>query len=82
MRAFYFSSPAHLSARSLVTIARGKSNRDYERELLRRSHALPDLSQSFSANVTIFDRVWYGLHDINAELLQQFRENVERIRAC
>ena len=82
MRAFYFSSLAHLSARSLVTIARGKSNRDYERELLRRSHALPDLSQSFSANVTIFDRVWYGLHDINGELLQQFRENVERIRAC
>lgn len=80
MRAFYFSSLAHLATRSLVNIARFKSNRDYERELLRRSHALPDLTARFSANVSIFDRVWYGRHAIDADLLQQFRGNVERIR--
>jgi hypothetical protein len=82
MRAFYFSSLAHLATRSLVNIAKFKSNRDYERELLRRSHALPGLTQSFSDNVSIFDRVWYGRHDINGELIQQFRGNVERIREC
>jgi hypothetical protein len=82
MRAFYLSSLAHLAERDLVSIARFKSNRDYERELLRRSHALPDLTQTFSQNVSVFDRVWYGMHDINAELLQQFRGNVERIREC
>jgi hypothetical protein len=82
MRAFYFSSLAHLATRSLVSIAKFKSNRDYERELRRRSHALPDLSRNFSDNVFIFDRVWYGMHDINGELLQQFRGNVERIREC
>jgi hypothetical protein len=82
MRAFYFSSLAHLATRSLVNIAKFKSNRDYERELLRRSHALPGLTQSFSDNVSIFDRVWYGQHDINGELIQQFRGNVERIREC
>jgi hypothetical protein len=82
MRAFYFSSLAHLAARNLVSIAKFKSNRDYERELLRRSHALPGLTKTFSENVSVFDRVWYGLHDINAELLQQFRGNVERIREC
>jgi hypothetical protein len=82
MRAFYFSSLAHLAARSLVNIAKFKSNRDYERELLRRSHALPGLTQSFSDNVSIFDRVWYGRHDINGDLIQQFRGNVERIREC
>jgi len=80
MRAFYFSSLAHLAARSLVNIAKFKSNRDYERELLRRSHALPDLTSSFSDNVSIFDRVWYGRHAIDADLIQQFRGNVERIR--
>ncbi len=80
MRAFYFSSLAHLAARSLVNIAKFKSNRDYERELLRRSHALPDLTASFSDNVSIFDRVWYGQHAIDADLIQQFRGNVERIR--
>ncbi|HWN96816.1 MAG TPA: DUF4129 domain-containing protein [Methylomirabilota bacterium] len=82
MRAFYFSSLAHLAARNLVSIAKFKSNRDYERELLRRSHAVPELSQTFSQNVSVFDRVWYGMHDINADLLQQFRANVERIRSC
>jgi hypothetical protein len=82
MRAFYFSSLAHLAARSLVNIAKFKSNRDYERELLRRSHALPELTRTFSENVSVFDRVWYGMHEINADLLQQFRGNVERIRAC
>jgi hypothetical protein len=81
MRAFYLSSLAHLAARNLVTIARFKSNRDYERELRRRSHALPELSQTFAENVSVFDRVWYGLHEINTDLLQQFRSNVERIRA-
>src|ERR1051325_2125740 len=82
MRAFYFSSLAHLAARSLVNIAKFKSNRDYERELLRRSHALPDLTKIFSDNISVFDRVWYGLHEINRDAVQQFRGNVERIRAC
>ena len=45
-------------------------------------NALPELAQTFSENVSVFDRVWYGLHEINAELLQHFRSNVERIRAC
>ena len=82
MRAFYLASLAHLAGRSLVSIARFKSNRDYERELLRRSHALPLLTKTFSENVSVFDRVWYGRHDIDASLLQQFRLNVERIKSC
>ena len=82
MRAFYLASLAHLAARSLVSIARFKSNRDYERELQRRSHALPALTKTFSENVSVFDRVWYGEHDINADLLQHFRLNVERIKSC
>jgi hypothetical protein len=82
MRAFYFSSLAHLATRNLVNIAKFKSNRDYEGELSRRGHALPELMHTFSGNVLVFDRVWYGMHEINGELLQQFRANVERIRAC
>jgi hypothetical protein len=82
MRAFYLSSLAHLAGRNLVSIARFKSNRDYERELWRRSHALPDLTSTFSENVSVFDRVWYGMHEINGELVQRFRGNVERIRSC
>jgi len=40
LRAFYLAALAHLAARNLITLARYKSNRDYERELLRRGHAL------------------------------------------
>lgn len=80
MRAFYLSSLAHLASRNLVNIAKFKSNRDYERELRRRSHALPEVSRTFSENVSVFDRVWYGMHDIDGDLLQRFRTNVERIK--
>lgn len=80
LRAFYFASLAHLAARSLITIAKFKSNRDYERELGRRGHALPELVSSFGANVQVFDRSWYGSHAVDAGLVGQFVANVERIK--
>jgi hypothetical protein len=82
LRAFYLASLAHLAERQLVTLAKFKSNRDYERELQRRSHALPEVNALFSHNVATFDRVWYGLHEVNPELVQHFRGNVERIKSC
>ena len=81
LRAFYLASLAHLASRNLITIAKFKSNRDYEKELGRRAHALPDVMQTFTQNVTIFDRIWYGLHEVNAEMLQHFASNVEKIKA-
>ena len=51
MRAYYFASLAHLAARQLIGLGRYKSNRDYEMELRRRSHALPEvLSQAAIAS--------------------------------
>ena len=82
MRAFYLASLAHLSARGLIGLARFKSNRDYERELGRRGRAFPELLATFTGNVGVFDRVWYGLHEVNAPLLEEFAARVERIRAC
>jgi hypothetical protein len=82
LRAFYLASLAHLAERNLITLAKFKSNRDYERELQRRSHALPELTATFSDNVSVFDRVWYGLHDVPSDLLERFRVNVERIKSC
>ncbi len=81
MRAFYFSSLSHLAARNLITMAKFKSNRDYERELGRRAHAIPQLPGLFGENVSAFDRTWYGLHEINSELIEQFAANVERINS-
>jgi len=80
LRAFYFASLAHLAARNLLTIAKFKSNRDYERELGRRGHALPNMLSLFGENVSVFDRSWYGLHDVDTEMVGRFLTNVEKIK--
>ena len=82
LRAFYLASLAHLAERELITIARFKSNHEYERELRRRAHTLSDLATVFEQSVTVFERVWYGMHDVNAELVKDFSAKVERIKAC
>ena len=82
LRALYLASLAHLAGRELVSIAKFKTNRDYETELRRRARALPELQTAFAQNVGAFDRVWYGQHDITPDNLQHFQANVERIRAC
>lgn len=81
LRAFYLASLAHLAERNLISLARFKSNHDYERELGRRAHALPTLQQLFEQNVVAFDRVWYGTDPASGELVNQFAANVERIKA-
>ncbi len=80
LRALYLSSLAHLEQRQLLTIARHKSNLDYLRELGRRAHAQPETGTAFAQNIALFERVWYGFHDANQELVILFRTNLERIR--
>lgn len=81
LRALYLASLAALAGRNLITLARFKSNRDYERELARRGHALAELPGLFSENVAVFERVWYGLHEVTPELLREFSGKVERLKA-
>ena len=81
MRAFYLASLARLSERNLISLARFKSNRDYERELRRRGHSFPDLLAVFSDNVSVFERTWYGMHEVSGELVTQFAANVDRMRS-
>jgi hypothetical protein len=82
LRAFYLSSLAHLAERGLISLATFKSNHDYEGEVQRRSHALPQLLELFAQNVSVFDRVWYGRHEVNRDLVDRFAGAVERIKAC
>jgi hypothetical protein len=79
MRALYFAALTHLAERNLLTIARSKSNREYETELKRRAHAFPDLIHCFCGNVTILERVWYGMHEIRRDMVHQFLANHKRI---
>ena len=80
IRAFYLATLAHLSQRNLIGITRFKSNREYEIELQRRAHAIPGMLLLFGENLFIFERIWYGLHDVNRELVQQFAATVDKIR--
>jgi hypothetical protein len=82
MRAFYLASLANLARRNLVRIARYKSNLDYENELRRRGHAISEILPAFGENVAVFERVWYGAHNVSADLVQQFSANVDRIRSA
>ena len=82
LRAFYLASLAQLAGKNLIQLARYKSNRDYERELRRRAHALPDVLVAFGENLSVFDRTWYGMYEINPDIVNQFAENVERMRAA
>ena len=81
LRAFYFASLAHLAERNLISLAKFKSNRDYERELGRRGHAFPALLALFGENVLMIDRTWYGLHQVSGEQVNRFAANVDRIKA-
>ena len=81
LRAFYLASLAHLAGRNLISLAKFKSNRDYERELGRRGHSFPSLLSVFSENLLAFDRTWYGMHETTRDLVQRFAANVEKIKA-
>jgi len=82
LRALYLASLAHLAEHELITIARYKSNREYELELRRKAHDQGDLVTVFSKNVVMFDRTWYGMHYVTHEEMRRFTENHERIMVC
>ncbi len=81
MRAFYLAGLAHLAMRNLISIARFKSNREYERELRRRAHAIPNLPTLFGDTISNFERVWYGTHEATGDLAQQFAAGVDKLKA-
>ena len=81
LRAFYLASLSRLAEEGCITIAAFKSNREYERELGRKAHTMPELVSAFSQNVSILESTWYGMHDVTADLMQRFIENQERIMA-
>ena len=79
MRALYLACLAFLAQEKLIAIARYKSNRDYERELARFSHTLPQVAASFSSNMVMFEQAWYGVHLPEPGMVEAFTANYERI---
>lgn len=74
LRAFLLADLAHLGERQFVSLARFKSNHEYERELERRTRGTPLIAAAFSEIVAIYDRAWYGNHEVSQELLSRFEK--------
>jgi hypothetical protein len=81
MRALYLACLATLAHEQLIAIARFKSNRDYERELRRFAHVLPEVAADFSCNVALFEQAWYGMHRLERDMVETFQATHERIMA-
>lgn len=81
MRATFLAGLAALAHRELVRVAKYKSNREYERELRRRAHVRPEIPEAFSQSVSMFERVWYGMHEVTHDLMQRFTDTYNRMRA-
>lgn len=79
LRALFLATLAHLGEKRLLKITRSKSNGDYVRELGWRARGREDLSDGFSQQVRTFDSVWYGWHEVSADLMTQFQQQHERI---
>lgn len=77
LRALYLAQLAQLAGRGLLTLARFKSNRDYQRELDRRAHAVPGLARQFADNIHLVDRVWYGRHPVDRTTVERFAASLE-----
>jgi hypothetical protein len=82
MRALFLAGLAHLAGQQIVSLAKHKSNREYAMELRRRAADQAAMQTAFLQNVLAVERVWYGLHDVDAETLERFHANLEQIRAC
>ena len=79
IRALFLATLAHLGDRGLLKIQKYKSNRDYRRELDLKARQETILREAFSENTGLFERVWYGLHQIGDDAVDHFMRNYETI---
>jgi hypothetical protein len=79
VRALFLGCLANLGERGVIAVARHKSNRDYQSELMRRAKDRPQLVAAFGDSVRKFERIWYGEHAVDEEEAMGFVELCERI---
>ena len=72
MRALYLATLADLAENELITIEKFKSNQEYQNELHRRAHHKESLIHAFSKSRAVFERVWYGMHEVNRPDLDRY----------
>ncbi|HUS35853.1 MAG TPA: DUF4129 domain-containing protein [Verrucomicrobiae bacterium] len=81
IRALFLSALATLAGRQWITLAIFKSNRDYERELRRRAASVPQALSAFGVLTSIYNRIWYGLHEPSPEMVAQCQEHLRVLKS-
>jgi hypothetical protein len=81
LRAFYLANLAWLGRREWIAIHPGKTNREYESDLRRRTRGFAEARGLFAENLGAFERVWYGLHTVAAEDVELFKGRNGRMKA-
>lgn len=79
LRALFLATLANLGEKRLLQISRAKSNGDYVREIAWRAKDRVELNRGFADQVRTFDRVWYGWHEVDRDLMENFQRQHERI---
>lgn len=80
LRALFLAGLAVLGRTRFIRIAKGKSNREYQRELARRAHAAPGLLDLFTGAMGVFESVWYGTRPVTPPDVRQFAKTQEQLR--
>lgn len=80
LRALYLGALARLGAEGLVTLARAKTNLDYERELARRAVGRSSVVADFRARRLSFERVWFGRDIAEEAQVRAWFAELERTR--
>ena len=80
LRALHLASLAWLGREQWIAIHPGKTDHEYESELARRGRAFPGACRQFSSNIGVFERVWYGDHQVSLEICQTFRNRTEEMK--
>ncbi len=78
LRALYLATLARLAAEGLVSLAKSKTNQDYERELRRRALARQDVIGWFAGRRRVFEGVWYGRATADEGLVSEWLGELER----
>jgi len=79
IRAMYLAALAHLAARGIISLARHKTDREYEKELASRGEFLSGITSAFRDLRGIFERAWYGMHDTSRQTMEIFLQRHQEV---
>ena len=80
LRALYLACLAALAAQERLRLGRAKSNRDYELEVRRRTRDRPQIAETFSEIVRVFEWTWHGARPVSPDRFRDVAAAVERLR--